>query len=250
MLVSEVNITRCVSAAKEAVLLAGASILKHGRFNKKINTESMRDIKIAADFESEQIIIDYLKEKTNFSILSEEQGLVLGDEQHLTWIVDPLDGSLNYARGIPFSCVSIGLWQGESPLLGVVYEFRRSELFWGIVEKGAWLNDSPLKLSSIRQKEKAVLCTGFPANTDFSEEGIRRFIENIRSYKKVRLLGSAALSIVYVACGRTDAYYEQDIMLWDVAGAIPILLGAKGKLRMRKAAEMHSYHIYVSNGYF
>lgn len=250
MLISEINIARCVSVAKEAVLLAGASILKQGRFNKKINTESIRDIKIAADFESEQIIIDCLKEKTDFSILSEETGLVLGQQQSLTWIIDPLDGSLNYMRGIPFCCVSLGLWQGQQPLLGVVYEFMRSELFSGIVGEGAWLNDVPLRVSSTSQKEKAILCTGFPVNTDFSEEGIRKFIGDIRSYRKIRLLGSAALSIIYVACGRADAYYEQNIMLWDVGGAIPVLLAAGGTLELNRAKREYSFHVYVSNGSF
>jgi len=248
MITSKNKIMDWLTTAKKAALLAGAFLKKRKQSSVKVNAESVHDVKIAADLEAEDIILDYLKKRSNFSILSEENGLFVGKRRQYTWIVDPLDGSLNYLRGIPLSCVSIGLWQGESPVLGVVYEFNRSELFSGIVGKGAWLNNRPLKVSATAQKQKAVLCTGFPVNTDFSPGNIRAFAEDIRSYKKIRLLGSAAISIAYVASGRADAYHEKDIMFWDVAGGIPILLGAGGKLNMKKASKPDSYHIYASNG--
>jgi len=238
-----------MAIAKEAALLAGRFLERNRESNIEISEESMRDIKITADFEAERIILAYLKDKSNFSILSEENGLFVGSDQRFIWIIDPLDGSLNYMRGIPLCCVSIGLWQDKSPVLGIVYEFMRSELFSGIVGKGAWLNDNPIKISSVDKRERAILCTGFPANTNFSSENINRFVDEVRSYRKIRLLGSAALSIVYVASGRADAYYEKDIMFWDIAGAIPVLMGAGGKTEMENASKIHSYHTYVSNGY-
>jgi len=248
MIASEDEILSWLSIAKEAALLAGAFLLEHR--NIEVLADSGHDIKIASDIESERIILDYLKEKSNFSVLSEESGLITRDGQRFTWIVDPLDGSLNYMRGIPFSCISIGLWQETRPLLGIVYDFNRSEVFSGIVEKGAWLNDMPLKMSSVTQKGKAVLCTGFPVNTDFSQEGLNAFTEDVRSYRKTRLLGSAALSIAYVASGRTDVYKEKDIMLWDIGGAVPVLLGAGGKVDMKKASKEYSYYVCASNGHF
>jgi len=232
--------------AREAALLAGSFLLKNR--NIKVCSESGRDIKIAADAESELIILDYLKGKSDFSILSEESGLMTHGGHGPMWIVDPLDGSFNYMRGIPLCCVSIGLWQDDKPLVGIVYDFNRSELFSGIVRKGAWLNNKPIKVSNVTQKKKAVLCTGFPVNTELSSKNIKSFRNDILYYKKARLIGSAALSIAYVACGRTDAYKEKDIMLWDIGGALPVLLGARGKLDIKKAAKENSYHVYASNG--
>ena len=248
MTATENKIIALLSIAKKAAFSAGAHLAKRNQSNMKVNKDSGRDIKISADINSEQIILDYLLKKTNISILSEEKGLLEGGDQNLTWIVDPLDGSFNYLRGIPISCVSIGLWRGDKPLAGVVYDFNKLELFSGLAEKEARLNDRSIKVSGTGQKERAVLCTGFPSNTDLSSESIKNFVKNVQSYKKARLLGSAALSIAYVASGRVDAYSEKNIMLWDIAGAIPILLGAGGKLFMKKTQRKYSYDVTVSNG--
>lgn len=244
------EIKKWLSVAGEAAVMAGDFLSKCNKTSRKIKSDFGRDIKILADIQSEQIIINHLKKQSNFSILAEEKGLIKGSEKGFTWIVDPLDGSLNFVRKIPFCCVSVGLWKEECPLLGVVYEFSRSELFSGITGSGAWLNNYPVKVSDTYQEKKAVLCTGFPTNTDFSLKGIQRFVNNIRSYKKVRLLGSAALSIAYVASGKVDAYYEENIMIWDIGGAIPILLGAGGKLEMKKSPKTNSFNVYASNGCF
>lgn len=233
--------------AEKAALLAGSFLLEHR--NIEIRSESGRDVKIAGDIKSERIILDYLKKNSCFSILSEESGFITRTaEGKPFWTVDPLDGSFNYMRGIPLCCVSIGLWQKHIPLVGIVYDFNRSELFSGIVGKGAWLNAGPIRVSSVREKKKAVLCTGFPVNTEFSLKNMHAFRNDICSYKKARLIGSASLSIAYVASGRTDAYKEKDIMLWDIGGAVPVLLGAGGKLDMKKAVKKDSYHVYASNG--
>lgn len=238
-----------LDTAKEAALLGGDLLLKSGYSARKIKIDSGRDIKIKGDIQSERIIVDYLKKHSDFSILSEESGLLSGKNQDFTWIVDPLDGSLNYLRLIPFSCVSVGLWQGQNPVLGAVYDFNHMELYSGVVGQTAWLNSDKLKIRDTRQKIKAVLCTGFPSHTDFAEGKISDFIDSVRSYKKIRLLGSAALSIVYVASGKVDAYYERNIMLWDVAGSIPILLGAGGKIKMKKVPGRYLYDVFAWNGY-
>ena len=248
MRIAENKIMHLLSIAKEAAVLAGTYLSKHDRATIKLNKDSGRDIKISADIDSERIILDFLRKKTDFSILSEEKGLLEGSDRSLTWIVDPLDGSFNYLRGVPVSCVSVGLWKGKSPLAGVVYDFNRSELFSGLAGKEAHLNGKPIRVSTTGKKEKGVLSTGFPSNTDSSPKGIKEFIKNAQAYKKMRLLGSAALSIAYVACGRTDAYSEKDIMLWDVAGAIPILAGAGGKFNMERTGKIHSFYVFASNG--
>ena len=105
-------------------------------------------------------------------------------DQYL-WIVDPLDGSLNFSQGIPFYCISIALFKGFEPILGVIFDFERKELFSGLVGEGAWLNEKSIKPSDTTEKNKAILCTGFPFRTNFSEEKLSRFVKQIKDYKKI-----------------------------------------------------------------
>ena len=97
---------------------------------------------------------------------------------------------------------------------------------------GSWLNESAIKVSEITKKKEALLCTGFPVRTDFSEKRITQFVKQVRTYKKVRILGSAALSLAYVACGRADAYMEENIMLWDVGVGCAIVKAAGGVIQL------------------
>ena len=173
-----------LSIAEKAALLAGSYLLNPEQQSKNINSDAGRDIKIAADVESENIILNFLKENSGFSILSEESGMIQRNDRRFTWIIDPLDGSLNYLRGIPFCCVSIGLWHEQSPILGVVNDFHHSELYTGIAGKGAWINGVKIRISSVNEKKRALLCTGFPINTDFSTESLLSFIQKVQGYKK------------------------------------------------------------------
>lgn len=233
--------------AKKAALLAGKFLQKNDPSSRIVNQEIDRDIKIEADIQSEKIIVSYLQQHSRYSILSEEQGAIDGSEGEYTWIVDPVDGSLNFSREIPVCCVSIGLWKGDTSVLGVIYDFNRDEMFCGISESGAWLNDKSIQVSSVSDKRKAVLCTGFPIKTNYEPENIEIFVNQIRDFKKIRLMGSAALSIAYVAAGRVEGYYEKDIMLWDVAGGIPIVLGAGGEIEVEKTSKANCLHVCVTN---
>lgn len=208
-----------------------------GAFLKKARGEVVlvtsakgRDIKLVLDKESEERIVSLLSKGENFPILSEEMGKVWSSEifPDYHWIVDPLDGTLNYWKDVPLNCVSIGLWRGSLPILGVVYDFNRDELFTGIVGEGAWFNGLPMQVGEVQLPAKAVISTGFPISTDFSGAAIQQFISFVRDYKKVRLLGTAALSLAYVASGRFDAYFERDIKIWDVAAGIAIVEAAGG----------------------
>lgn len=218
-----------MSAAKDA----GQTILLHHDEFREITHDLPRDVKILADDRIEAFVIKRLFDETAYSILSEESGL-LRDRKDMSyrWIIDPLDGSLNFSRGIPICCISIALWNGMEPLLGVVYDFNRDEMFCGIVGEGAWLNDIPITVSEIDEKSRAVLCTGFPVSTDFSSAKVLDFVKKIREYKKVRLLGSAALSLCYVACGRADSYQEDNIKIWDVAAGLAITKAAGGTIEI------------------
>jgi len=243
------KITEWLSIAAEAAFNAGQYIINLEK-GRTVNMDAGRDIKIAADIESENIVLNLLKNKSQFSILSEESGIIEGRESEFRWIIDPLDGSLNYSRQIPICCVSVGLYKGKEPILGAVYDFYRSELYTGIAGKSAWLNGKRIGHSSVDKKEKAIICTGFPVNTDFSQMSLMNFIQRVQEYKKVRLLGSAALSIAYVASGRADAYIEKDIMLWDVAGALAIASGSGCKCEINDGSHPNAFRVTVSNGNF
>ena len=207
-----------------------------------------RDVKLEADRLAEELILRVLTGGSEFPVLSEERGAVPGRcESALRWIVDPLDGSVNYLRGIPLCCVSVALWSGDDPLVGVVYDFNRGELFTAIAALGAWRNGVPIRVSETTDPSRAVLCTGFPASTDFSEDGVARFARDVRRYRKIRVFGSAALSLAHVATGQVDAYYERDIRLWDVAGGIALVAGAGGRIARAGSAVSNALTLYAGN---
>ena len=234
-----------LKTAKSA-FLAVKDDLNHLR---KVENDLKRDVKVVADNRIESFIIEELKKETHYPILTEESGIVSNepDTKNYWWIVDPLDGSLNFSRRIPICCISIAFWKGMTPLFGVVYDFNHDELFYGIVGKGAWLNDIQIRTSSVTDSNQAVLCTGFPVSTDFSEGLLLNFVKEIREFKKIRLFGSAALSLAYVACGRVDAYRENDIKIWDVAAGVALVKAAGGIIRISPSESETILKVYASN---
>ena len=215
-----------------------------------IDSDSGRDVKLAADREAERIIIEILSQGFDHPILSEESGWAgrVGKEG-VRWIVDPLDGSMNFLRGIPMCAVSIGLWKHDEPLAGVVHDINTHEVFSGIVGRGAWLGEKPMRVSKVSAMSSAVLCTGFPISTDFSPAALIGYVEQVRSFKKIRLLGSAALSLAYVAAGRADAYYERGIKIWDIAAGAAIVKAAGGSVVHSPVdPKTHALTVDASNG--
>lgn len=204
---------------------------KAGEYLRKINdvivdSADGKDIKLEVDVESEKIIVNLLK-NTNIPIISEECGAVLGEDKELRWIVDPLDGTANYWKGMrELSCVSIALWKNEEPILGVIYRFETDELYYGTVGKGAFKNNEPIEPSTQNCINQSVIATGFPVFMDYSDDKLIGFTEIVRGYKKVRMLGTAALMAVYVACGKVEVYMEDNVRLWDIAAAVSIVKAA------------------------
>lgn len=226
---------------------AAKSAARHvqGKY-RDIEVDLEHDVKIRADREMDAELVKTISGHSEFSILTEETGFKKGKNEDFCWIVDPLDGSLNYSRGWPLCCVSIALWKDKEPRLGVIYDFNRDEMFTAIKDKGAWLNGWPITVSRTEEKGKAILCTGFPAALDLRT--LPEFIENVRKYKKVRLLGTAALSLAYVACGRADGYHEKGIRLWDVAAGVLLVEAAGGKVLMNSSSDQDSYEVKATNG--
>jgi len=165
----------------------------------------------------------------------------------MVWIIDPIDGTLNYSKGIPISCISISLWENNEPILGVINDFNRNEIFTGLVGSGAFKNNNPIEVSKVDRKSDAVIAMGFPSKTNFEEKALLSFVNKVQGYKKVRLIGSAALSIAYVACGRFDVYMEKGIMLWDIAAGIAIAVAAGGKSKFSNINDNYQYDALVTN---
>lgn len=203
-----------------------------------VDSSICKDIKLESDKKSESLILDVLH-PSGIPILTEETGLHIGTlgECELRWIVDPLDGSANLWKGVKeMTAVSIALWRGNEPLLGVVNRYHMNELFFGVVGEGAWMNGDSISTSNISTMREAVFATGFPVKRDYDKDSLERFIRQIQHFKKIRMLGTATLMGTFVSCGRFDAYCEEDIMLWDIAAATALVLSAGGfaDLKMRE----------------
>ena len=212
--------------AKESGRKAG-DILKK-KEEMEIDSQTGKDIKLNSDRMSEKVIVDILKE-TRYPILSEEMGLLEGNDNEYMWIIDPLDGSANYWKGMnELCCTSIALWRNGRPVLGVVNRFFAGELYYGVVGMGAWKNECNITTSNTAYPSDAVLATGFPVHRDYSENGLKGFIRDIQNFKKVRMLGAAAVMGAFVAEGKIDAYMEDEIMLWDIAASSALVMAAGG----------------------
>lgn len=218
---------------KEEYDLAVEAALKAGAYLKdkdlpRIDSQTGKDIKLSSDKKSEEIIINILRD-TDIPILSEECGVVGEKKASRVWIIDPLDGTANYWRGMKeLACVSVALWENGEPVLGVVNRFQQGELFSGIVGEGAWMNGEVIHTSTTSHISDAVLATGFPVKRDYGSESLQSFIGQVQKFKKVRMLGAAAVMGAFVAAGRVDVYAEDQIMLWDIAASSAIVKAAGG----------------------
>jgi len=238
-----------LNIAVKAILRAGNTLRNDFNSTIKINSSIGKDIKLQADLDSEKIILEFLTGESDIPILSEESGYLESKVQNdYRWIIDPLDGTLNYSRSIFINCISIGLWNGNKPVLGVIYDFIHDSLFTGIVGGSARLNGEVISTSNIRYKKDAILCTGFPVYSNFGTENLSDFVSEIQEFKKVRLLGSAALSLSLLARGSVEAYKEDDIAIWDVAAGIPIIIAAGGICEISAGRSKNLLNVYAYNG--
>jgi myo-inositol-1(or 4)-monophosphatase len=208
---------------------------------KEIISEIGRDIKLEIDQNTENLIRDELQ-RTGIDILGEEFG---GDRsESLQWVIDPLDGTANYFKGLDQCCVSIALLDGADALIGIIYNFNTNELYSAVKGQGAFLNDVPICVSKIGDRNKASLTTGFPASE--SLESSMEFLEGLREWKKIRMFGSAALSCAYVASGKCDFYAEKGVYLWDFAAGICLIEEAGGRAEY-KSLDNQRYSVRFSN---
>jgi myo-inositol-1(or 4)-monophosphatase len=207
--------------------------------------EGGREVKLLADQITDEVILGGLR-KTGLAILSEEAGWKTGEREHdWRWVVDPLDGSFNYMRGIPYCGVSVGLMKQEEPVAGLIFDLSTGQLVTGIVGEGAYAENQPLNVSRVTDAAQAVLTTGFPARMDYEEKNLAGYIAQIRAFQKVRMLGSAVQSCLNVASGRMDAYFEEGVMLWDVAAGLAIMKAAGAHCEVMAGERDHALYIWA-----
>ena len=226
------------------------------KFGRAIQISNKGDIDLVteADLASERLIVERVRSyHPRHAILAEEAGDVAaagGGESEYKWIVDPLDGTTNYAHGYPVFCVSIALEHEGRVVVGVVYDPVRDELFAAERGEGATLNGRRVRVSATDDLGGALLCTGFPYDVRERGDFARHFRNFIMSAQSVRRDGAAALDLAYVASGRFDGFYEEGLRPWDVAAGVLLVEEAGGRVTHYDGRPFDHYHppIAASNG--
>ena len=236
------NLNKLKDLAVDAAKKAGLFLIENKVKEKKILSEDGRDIKLILDQETEKIIRSSLAD-SDIEIMGEEFGGVKKEGKY--WVVDPIDGTANYFRGLDECCVSIALMEGNKALIGVIYNFNNNQMYEAIKDHGAFLNNKKISVSDIALKSKASITTGFPASE--TVESSINFLEDLKGWKKVRMFGSAALSCSYVASGKCDYYAEKGIYLWDFAAGICLVEEAGGNINY-SLIDKDRYEVIASNG--
>jgi len=220
-----------LDVAREAARAGGRVLRRLFGTHLDVIKKGRIDLVTQADLESEAAIRDRLQGAfPEHGFLLEEGGGIRPDAEWL-WVVDPLDGTTNFAHGYPVCCVSVGLLHQGVPELGVVYDPLREELFWARRGGGAWLDGRPLAVSGRASLSEALLVTGFPYDIQTHPgdvvEVLGRFLLRAQA---VRRDGSAALDLCYVAAGRCDGFWERRLKPWDTAAGAIIMTEAGGRV--------------------
>ena len=236
--------------SKNAVVHALDKLIELDKKNIKdyqFSNEVPREVKAEADIIIEKILIDKLS-ISDLSILSEESGLIKSESNsNLRFIIDPIDGTVNFIRGICNCSISVALFDGNTPVFGVLASYPSGIIAWGGKGIGAFMGEMPINVSSIKDTKKGVLCTGFPSRFEFNSKTILEQIHLMQSFNKVRMLGSASQSLLQVAQGSVEAYVESNIMIWDVAAGLAIVEGAGGEFRINKQDYNYPIEVIASN---
>lgn len=218
---------------KQVALDAG-TVLVQRLGSARVSNKGDIDLVTEADIAAEELIIDRIRSYyPRHGILAEESGeaVTVGDTaSEWRWVIDPLDGTTNYAHGYPCFCTSIGVEHNGKLEFGVIYDPMRKELFAAERGQGATLNDRRIRVSDVEELSKAMLVTGFPYNVRERPDFAREFVTFTMNAQAVRRDGSAAIDLAYVACGRFDGFWEDGLNPWDMAAGILLIQEAGGRV--------------------
>ncbi len=243
---------KALKVSTEAALEVGKLMRKNLRANKTVDAQTQHDIKLELDVRAQKLIEKRLAAKfPEISVLGEE-----GDSGHAEskyrWIVDPIDGTVNFSYTIPHACVSIALQEkkasGYVTTVGVVYDPFCDELWTAIRGQAAFLNGKKIEVSKRKTLDQCIISIGFAKSKETMEKTLPYFNKLLPQIRKVRMMGAAALALTYVASGRFDAYIETGIQLWDIAAGGLIVECAGGEFWNEELSTPNKFKILANNG--
>lgn len=248
------DLSRHLDIATEAALAAGSLIRTFQQQGVEIEEKRPGDLVTAADRGAEALILQVLSRHfPEANILMEESGLQGGSHQpELQWVVDPLDGTTNFAHGYPFAAVSIGLlWHGD-PVLGVIYDFFHDHLFQARQGQGATCNRQPIRVSQTTELSRSLLVSGFAYDRrETADNNYAEFCHFTHLTQGVRRGGSASLDLAYVAWGKLDGYWERGLSPWDIGAGIVLVREAGGHVSAYDGSpvDVQSGRLLATNGF-
>lgn len=255
-----INLRLAQAAAVRAAKSVGTLMRSQLHASKRANSVTQHDIKLELDVRCQGIIERALRRSFPQVALLGEEGISGNAEAEYRWVVDPIDGTVNFAYGIPHACVSIALQRraqapeiaefedGYQTLVGVVYEPFCDELWTAICGQAAKLNGKRIRVSARRRIGEAIVSIGFAKTHENLEATLPCFIDLAHHVRKLRIMGSAALDLAYVATGRFDAYIERGIRLWDIAAGGLIVQCAGGEFWHEAVLGRDAFRMVASNG--
>jgi myo-inositol-1(or 4)-monophosphatase len=255
----QISLNQALESAIDAAKKVGSLMRRQLHASKRANEVSQHDIKLELDVKSQKIIERVLKKALPQAALLGEEGVAGNPDSEYRWVVDPIDGTVNFAYTIPHASVSIALqrrWttrlrtsysDGFDTKLGVVYDPFQDELWTAIRGGPSRLNGRIIRASRRRRLEAAVVSIGFAKSEESLKATLPYFLELVHRVRKIRIMGSAALALTYVATGRFDAYIERGIRLWDIAAGGLILECAGGKFWHEAVDNNHTYRMLATN---
>jgi myo-inositol-1(or 4)-monophosphatase len=254
------NLKQAEKTAVQAARAVGALMKRHQHGTKRAHSVSQHDIKLELDVRAQKLIEKTLRGAVPEAGLLGEEGIVGDPDARYRWVVDPIDGTVNFAYGIPHACVSIAFQQlaaspgpttyedGYETLLGVVYDPFCDELWTALQGKPARRNGKTIRVSARTRLEESIVSLGFAKSAESLQATLPYFVELVHKVRKIRMMGAAALALTYVAGGRFDAYVERGIRLWDIAAGGLILECAGGTFSRHAIPGEYAYRMVASNG--
>ena len=238
-----------LDVAEQAARAAGESLRANFRRRQQVNVVAAHDVKLEIDVQTQELITNALLKEFPSHALYGEEGIVGDQSAEHQWVVDPLDGTVNYFYGIPHFCVSIALRLRNEIMVGVIYDPMRDEMWAGQKGEAPRLNGEPFHVSDRAELAEAVISIGLAKTGETINANFPLLQAMIHRVRKCRVLGSAALDMAYVACGRFDAYIETGISLWDIAAGSLLVENAGGTVDLRPRENMkEKYSIVASSG--
>jgi myo-inositol-1(or 4)-monophosphatase len=247
------ELKHALAIAAQAAQAAGKLMRQHLHQTKKVNAKTSHDIKLDLDVRCQTLIEQQLRRAfPKISLLGEEGDSGAINEQY-RWVVDPIDGTVNFAYGIPHACVAIALQERTATgdyqtTLGVVHDPFTNETWTAVRGEPARLNGTVIRVSARKDLKECIVCVGFAKSRHSLQRALPHFLWMARRVRKMRMMGSAALGLAYVASGRFDAYIERGVSLWDVAAGGLIIECAGGKFWTEKIPGRQKIRMVASNG--